>query len=356
MTTQNIIIIVLAIAFILAVVLLLISMRSKEKLLRQALEMKQDNQPAQNQPQGPEFSSPALTHQAYTPIPTAIESDHKQSLSVRSSVLMHEGDPAEPSPVSDLKDAIILLVEDDAELREYVADELSMYVKEVVQAVDGIDASNALNDGDISIIVSDVMMPRMDGFELCRYVKTTVAISHIPVILLTARSDSESRMLGYKNGADDYITKPFDFTDLIEAIKRLFYGRDLARRRVVEDSNVDVSEVTFSSADEKFMKKFDEFVNANIMSPDLDTKMLVEYMGMSRTVLFNKVKQLTGLNLQGYTNKVRMDHVKTLLTTTDLPISEVARMCGFSSSRYLSTSFKNYTGFTPSEYKRANQI
>lgn len=256
------------------------------------------------------------------------------------------------SSIVDLKDASILIVEDDIELRSYIREELLDDAKKVFVAGNGVEAIERLNRENIDIIVSDVMMPEMDGFALCRYVKTTVAISHIPVILLTARTDENSRLLGYKNGADDYITKPFDINFLKKAICNLFLSRAIIRQRYQQSGAPDSRETTFSSADENFMVAFEKLVRDNISNPNLDIRMLVEGMNMSRTVLFNKVKQLTGMNIQNYVNKCRMEHVIEMMKTSSLPLAEIAEQSGFNSPRYFSTSFKNYTGMTPSQYKK----
>lgn len=253
----------------------------------------------------------------------------------------------------ELKDASILVVEDDIELRRYLKEELSVDVKQVFEAGNGLEAIDVLNRQNIDIVVSDVMMPEMDGFALCRYIKTTVAISHIPVILLTARVDENSRIIGYKNGADEYLTKPFDVNFLKTTIGNMFLSRALVRRRYQENGmSPNAKDSTFSSADERFMTDFDNLIQKNIENPDLDISLLVDGMSMSRTVLFNKVKQLTGMNLQNYVNKCRMEYVIKLMITTDYSLAEIAEHSGFNSPRYFSTSFKNYTGKTPSQYKK----
>ena len=258
-----------------------------------------------------------------------------------------------PDIVIDLKSANILVVEDDDDLRNYLQEELSDTLNNVFTAANGVEAVSILKKESINVIVSDIMMPEMDGYALCRYVKTTVSVSHIPVILLTARSDENSRLLGYKNGADDYITKPFNLDALKDSIQKLFFSREAVRRKFMDESEMPTAEEsTFSSADEQFLKRFEKLVSDNISKPELDTKFLVDNMGMSRTVLFNKVKQLTGMNLQNYVNKVRMEYVIRLMNSTNLPLGEIAEKAGFSSPRYFSTSFKNYTGVTPTQYKK----
>ena len=275
---------------------------------------------------------------------------------VNQNALHFENPQNVQDPVIDLKNANLLIVEDDISLRNYLKDELSDSLKNVYVAENGVEAVKVLDSEDVNIVVSDIMMPEMDGFTLCRHIKTTVSVSHIPVILLTARSDENSRLLGYKNGADDYITKPFDLDMLKESIMRLFFSREAMRQLFTGSSPLPAAEeTTFSSADETFLQKFSEIVSDNIGNPDLDSKFLVESMGMSRTVLFNKVKHLTGLNLQNYVNKVRMEQVIHLMSTTNLSLAEIAEKSGFSSPRYFSTSFKNYTGVTPTQYKKGHK-
>ena len=255
--------------------------------------------------------------------------------------------------VSDIAEASVLIVDDDIDLLDYFAFEFSDICKKVYMAKNGREAIKVLSSNNVDVVVSDVMMPEMDGFELCRYIKTTVSVSHIPVILLTARADENSRILGYKNGADDYITKPFKMSVLSAAVNRLFLKHEAVRQQFSSEQPApQTSEVTFSSADEAFLNKFDALIKENISNPELDTQMLLDGMEISRTVLFNKVKQLTGLNIQGYVNKMRMDYVIDLMKTTDLSLGEIAEKSGFSSPRYFSTSFKNYTGMTPSQYKK----
>lgn len=281
---------------------------------------------------------------APSPAPQAAESPTQRFQSL----------PAEDMPtVSNISDASILIVDDDIDLLDYFVFEFSDICKKVYMAKNGREAIRVLSTNNVDIVVSDVMMPEMDGFELCRYIKTNVSVSHIPVILLTARADENSRILGYKNGADDYITKPFKMSVLAAAVNRLFLKHEAVRQQYASaEPAPKTAEVTFSSADEEFLGKFETLVKDNISDPDLDTQRLVDGMGLSRTVLFNKVKQLTGLNIQNYVNKMRMEYVIELMKTTDLSLGEVAEKSGFSSPRYFSTSFKNYTGLTPSQYKK----
>lgn len=286
-------------------------------------------------------------------IPEPVPQPVRQIQPIQPAQPLKSNSLSETEPVKSLKDATLLIVEDDVDLRQYLKEELSGEVNELLMAGDGIEAMNILQSGKVHLVVSDIMMPRMDGFALCKYIKTTIEISHTPVILLTARSDDNSRIMGYKNGADEYITKPFKIEDLIASITDLFNSRERVRQRYFTEGEMPrLKEATFSSADENFMKKFEALVSANISNADMDTPFLIEAMGMSRTVLYSKIKMLTGMNIQNYINKARMDYVITLMKNTELSFAEIAEQSGFNSARYFSTSFKNYTGYTPSEYRR----
>lgn len=252
-----------------------------------------------------------------------------------------------------LAQASVLFVDDDYDLINYFRDEYEEDVREIHMAYNGKEAIEVLKNGQIDVVVSDVMMPEMDGFEFCHYVKTTVEFSHIPIVLLTARTDEASRALGYKNGADEYVNKPFDADELRETLAKLFSQRKSTREQIAQgDAPMpDVKDITYSSADEAFLDRFNSFVVANVSNPNLNTKMLVEEMCMCRSLLYNKVTALTGLNIKEYVNKVRVDKVKDMLDHTDLSMSDVAERCGYSSARYFSTAFKDATGMTPSEYR-----
>ena len=257
--------------------------------------------------------------------------------------------------INDLSKAAVLVVDDEADLRDFLCEELSEYIRAVYTASNGAEAMKMLQEkeNEIDVIVSDVMMPEMNGYELCHYVKTHVEVSHIPVILLTARSDEQSRLMGYKNGADDYLTKPFDVIQLKENINKLLLNRKLTRNLYAShtDEMPDLHRVTISSADEKFLEQFHKAVEDNISNADLNNQMLVEIMGLSRTLMYNKVKALTGLNLKEYVNKVRMDYAKTLIRSGQYSQADVAEKAGFGSARYFSTAFHAYTGLTPTQYK-----
>ena len=216
----------------------------------------------------------------------------------------------------------------------------------------GISALNVIAQKHPDIIASDVMMPQMDGFELCKKIKENIEISHIPVILLTALSGQESSDLGYKLGADVYITKPFEIDLLLAVAKNIIRGRELTKIRHKETSVViSPIESTFSNADEKFMINLNALINKNLSNSTLDVQFIADNLAMSRASIYNKMKELVGIGIKDYINKIRLTEATHLLVNTDLTIMEIADKTGFSNQQYFSTVFKQAYGTSPSKYR-----
>ncbi|WP_298551779.1 two-component regulator propeller domain-containing protein [uncultured Parabacteroides sp.] len=247
----------------------------------------------------------------------------------------------------------VMVVEDEPELRDYLKDELSGYFKEVYVAEEGRQALEMIQAKLPDLVVSDVMMPYMNGFELCRRIKSDVEISHIPVILLTARTDNESAVQGYKLGADMYVPKPFDLAFLLVVLRNLLKSRETIRNRYKEaEQIVSPKTDTISNADEKFMRKLNDLISSNLTNPDLDVQFVAAQMAMSRASLYNKLKLLAGISIGDYINKFRMAEAVRLLADKDLSIQEVSEKTGFSHQRYFSTVFKQIYGVAPSQYRQ----
>lgn len=247
----------------------------------------------------------------------------------------------------------VLIVEDEQELRDYLKSALKEYFKQVYVAEDGVEALHMALHYQPDIVVADVMMPRMDGFEFCRKLKDDLTISHIPVILLTACVDQNSTIQGYKEGADFYIPKPFDLEFLLAIVRNLLKNREAVKQRY-KNSNTVISpkEDTMSNADEMFMMKLNELINGQLENPDLDVNYVATQMAMSRASLYNKLKALTGISIGDYINKFRMARVMELLADKNLSILEVSEKAGFTNQRYFSTVFKQAYGTTPSKYRQ----
>jgi Signal transduction histidine kinase len=251
----------------------------------------------------------------------------------------------------------IVIVEDNIDLLNFMKDDLKALFKKVYTATDGEKALTIIKDKLPDIIVSDIMMPHMDGYELCEKVKRTIEISHIPVILLTARTDQNSLSLGYKIGADAYLAKPFEMDILIniihnqmktrEQIKILYQGRQI--------SNPSIEKHITNNVDEQFLKKLNALIMENLNYAQLDVPFLIKNMGMSRTPLYKKIKELTGLGVNDYVNHLRVNKAEELLLTTDMTITEIAETTGFTYQRYFSSIFKKQKGLAPSQFREKAQ-
>ncbi|WP_455635797.1 hybrid sensor histidine kinase/response regulator transcription factor [Parabacteroides sp.] len=248
----------------------------------------------------------------------------------------------------------ILITEDDDEVRCFLERELSLHFK-IRTAANGKDALRVLDEEEISLVVSDVMMPEMNGFELCRTIKSQLPFSHIPVILLTALTDERQRIFGITGGADDYIQKPFH-TDYVKIkIIHLLQERRKLRERLLEklrDNKLLLSEPEkVESIDDAFLRKFAEQIEAVYADPEYNVEKLSETLGLSRGHLHRKIKELTGTAPVEFLRTYRLNKATQLLRQNAYTVSEVAYRIGFSSPAYFSKCFKAVYGVTPTEYQ-----
>lgn len=248
----------------------------------------------------------------------------------------------------------ILITEDDDEVRGFLERELSLHFK-IRTAANGKDALRVLEEEEISLVVSDVMMPEMNGFELCRTIKSQLPFSHIPVILLTALTDERQRIFGITGGADDYIQKPFH-TDYVKIkIILLLQERQKLRERLLEklrDNKFLLSEPEkVESIDDAFLRKFAEQIEAVYADPEYNVEKLSETLGLSRGHLHRKIKELTGTAPVEFLRTYRLNKATQLLRQNAYTVSEVAYRTGFSSPAYFSKCFKAVYGVTPTEYQ-----
>lgn len=248
----------------------------------------------------------------------------------------------------------ILITEDDDEVRCFLERELSPHFK-TRTAANGKDALRVLEEEEISLVVSDVMIPEMNGFELCRMIKSQLPFSHIPVILLTALTDERQRIFGITGGADDYIQKPFH-TDYVKIkIIHLLQERQKLRERLLEklrDNKLLLSEPEkVESIDDAFLRKFAEQIEAVYADPEYNVEKLSETLGLSRGHLHRKIKELTGTAPVEFLRTYRLNKATQLLRQNAYTVSEVAYRTGFSSPAYFSKCFKAVYGVTPTEYQ-----
>ena len=251
-------------------------------------------------------------------------------------------------------DYMILIVEDDWDIRAYLQHELSGNFN-VLVAENGAKALDILLKENVSLVVSDVMMPEMNGFELCRRVKSDMALSHIPVILLTALSDDSQRLYGFEGGADEYIQKPFNIEIVKLRIIKLLEERNRLREVFLKESQspAGLSIETIGkveSLDDLFMRKFIALIEENYSDPDFSIEKGSEKLGLSRVHLYRKVKELSGITPTDFLRNYRLKKASALLKQRSGTISEVAYATGFGSPAYFSKCFKAVYNITPTEF------
>ena len=252
----------------------------------------------------------------------------------------------------DTKSMTLLIVDDQDDILQFIKDEYSSLFKTIYTAHDGKEALDLIRQRMPNVVVSDIMMPRMNGFELCKTIKTDLELSSIPVILLTSRSDPKNQDMGYKMGADSFLPKPFDSKLLYKIIRSQLKNRYEIKRQYATSFFTAISEdQTFSAADEQFVLKLNRFIRENLSNTMLGVDMIVDHMNVSRTTLFNKMNNLVGASTNKYIRRIRIDIAKEMLAKTNKSVGTIAEETGFSESQYFSTVFKQETGMTPSQYK-----
>lgn len=255
----------------------------------------------------------------------------------------------------------VIVVEDDMELCQFIASNLRAEYAKVYTVYNGRDAMMLIRNQLPDIIISDVMLPSISGLEICRLVKTSEQLRHIPIILLTARIDEASMQAGYDQGADSYLSKPFDMDILKTRCRNLLYSREVIRDRYInsEDKSSRSSNrrgQKMSNASETFLKKIYDLVEQNISSADFNIDDIVKHLYMSRASVQNKFRELTGQNLGTYITNYRLERAKEYLSAGEMSMNDISYALGFRSQRYFSTFFKKNTGVTPSEWRKSNNV
>lgn len=242
----------------------------------------------------------------------------------------------------------ILIAEDNKELSNYLTNELSQFYL-VDHSENGKEALKLVKQHNYSLIVSDVMMPEVNGYQLCSALKNQIATCHIPIILLTAIHDDDYRLEGYNVGADDYVQKPFNIQHLIKRIDNLLKNRAIIKNKffnTVEKPSFDPNE----DPNSVFLNRATQIITNNIQNPNFSIDHLCSELAVSRPVLFRRIKSITDLAPQDFIKNIRLKIAAELLMSKKYPISEISFLTGFSDSKYFSTSFKKKFGQTPTEY------
>ncbi len=243
----------------------------------------------------------------------------------------------------------LLIIEDNDEMREYLKSRLQQNYN-IFTVPNGIDALQILKDVDVNLIVCDVMMPEMDGFEFCNKIKNNLAYDHIPIILLTALTGEEHLLQGLAFGADDYIYKPFNLRHLELKIKNLLSLKKKVRDSFMQEYLGAPIDISYDSADKKFIKKVTFILDKYIRDNEISIEKISSEIGLSRVHLYRKVKELTGTSPSEFFKVYKIKRSLPLLKAKNLSISEISYNCGFSSPAYYSKCFKDVFHISPSEY------
>jgi len=252
-----------------------------------------------------------------------------------------------------IKEQTLLVVEDNVDIGNYIAELLSDEYT-ILQAYNGKEGLEMALEKLPDLIISDVMMPIMDGIELTHNLKTNVDTSHIPVILLTARASFMNKMEGFETGADDYVTKPFNESLLRARIKNILKNRSLLHEKFHSEDTTDIGEFVKNKKDQEFLENLGLFIEKNIDSDNLSANLVAKELGMSHSVLYKKLKTITGLSLVEYMRDYRLKKAKQLLKTKQFSINEVCYQVGYSDRKYFSKLFKERFGNPPTFYMKEN--
>ncbi|MBO5579531.1 MAG: helix-turn-helix domain-containing protein [Prevotella sp.] len=245
----------------------------------------------------------------------------------------------------------IVIAEDDQEIRDYLIQELSDNYK-VIGCENGKEALTEVLKSIPDLIISDIMMPEMDGNTLCSKVKANPATSHVPVILLTAKNRDEDQLEGLETGADAYIIKPFNMDILRRTIVNLIHSHQMLRLKYGRNDQLEekVDEVQMKSPDDKLLERIMAVINKNISNADLSVDFIADEVGISRVHLHRKMKELTGQTPHDFIRNIRLKQAANLLANQNVNITEVMYACGFNNAASFSTIFKKFYGMSPREY------
>jgi len=244
---------------------------------------------------------------------------------------------------------VILLVDDNEEIIEFLTTDLGEKYS-VLKACNGQEALDILAAETVHLVISDVMMPVMDGFELCKLIKTDLHNSHIPVILLTAKNTLPSKIEGLELGADAYIDKPFSPEHLQVQIANLLINRNKIKEYFASSPLVHIKSMAYSKADEQFLEELNNAINVHIEDENLDVEHLARYMNMSRPTLYRKIKAISDLTPNELINIARLKKAALLLAEGIYNINEIVTMTGYTSPTHFGRNFQKQFGMTATEY------
>ncbi len=269
--------------------------------------------------------------------------------------IIEESDPlVEEQAISDDRTATVLLVEDNEEFRFHLKDSLQPFYH-IIEAANGKEGWQKTLSGHPQLVVSDISMPEMNGIELSQKIKSDKRTSHIPVILLTAISGEDDQIKGLKSGANDYLTKPFNFDILKAKIENLLLFNRSVKNAYSKQVQVQPKEIEIESSEVKLLNKSVQYIDEKLNNPELSVEELSKHVGMSRGSLYHKLLEITGLTPIEYIRSIKLERAVELLEKSDYNVAQIAYMTGFGTPSYFSRLFKTQFNMLPSEYITAKR-
>ncbi|KJD31606.1 hypothetical protein PK35_14485 [Tamlana nanhaiensis] len=255
----------------------------------------------------------------------------------------------EEESTKDINKTTILVVEDNVDVQTYLNKELSGKYR-LLQEYNGKDGLKAAIKNIPDLIISDVMMPIMEGVDMCKHIKMNESTCHIPIIMLTAKASDEHQIEGFNLGAEAYIPKPFSIGVLKAQISSILDNRVLLQKQLAGIKSINELQEDAPDLDNVFLKKLTDFIMENIQDPEFNSEKLAEYLQISQSQLYRKLKAVSGSTVHQFIIRVKMDHAKQLLINSDLNVSQIAYETGFTEPSNFSRTFSKYYGSSPSKY------
>ncbi len=244
---------------------------------------------------------------------------------------------------------IILIVDDNIELKDFIKDSLKLHYQ-IIEAKDGMDGLQKAKEYFPDLIISDVMMPVMDGIEFCKRLKEDINISHIPFMMLTAKDALEARIEGTGSGADFYFSKPLSIDLLLLNIRNIFDQKQKLKARYINDHHAEAKELVHSAKDKEFLDELLGIIDAQLTNPELDVEMICNGIGMSRTKLYQKIKSITGQSINDFVRTIRLRKAIEIMTHEDVSLADVMFRIGIQTQSYFTKAFKKEFGKTPTQF------
>lgn len=257
------------------------------------------------------------------------------------------------SESSSLEKQVLLIVDDNEDMRDFLKENFKE-TYHIIQAENGKKGLDKIKQMNVDLIISDLMMPEMDGLEFCKILHGNILYSHIPIILLTAKTDIQSKIEGISSGADAYVEKPFSISLLKARIENLIAKRKLLQKRFSEMPIIPLSSIAPNKTEELFLQKLNSIIEKNIANVDFNIEMLANQLNISRSGLFAKIKATSDVTPNELLLIIRLKKAAALLLENNLRINEIADMVGFNSPSYFTKCFIKQFGIRPSEFAKSN--